>query len=169
MVALAAAVGSAGAQETVTIAVPMAVSFPVTDVSRSTSGAPGLSTISFSNANLSPGRALRVSGRRMPHHLRRRTVRAFPPRTCHGPTLGRVGHRMERDAGLILFWARVPEQPLAAPRTSGHVDLSWTLAAPGSGIRAGHHQLTIRWKVESIAPSRSFGQGDEACVRLMRK
>jgi hypothetical protein len=26
------------------------------------------------------------------------------------------------------------------------------LAAPGSGIRAGEHQLTIRWIVESIAP-----------------
>jgi hypothetical protein len=37
-------------------------------------------------------------------------------------------------------------------RTSGHVDLAWTLAAPGSGIRAGTHQLTIRWKLESITP-----------------
>jgi hypothetical protein len=37
-------------------------------------------------------------------------------------------------------------------RTSGHVDLAWTLAAPGSGIRAGNHQLTIRWKLESITP-----------------
>jgi hypothetical protein len=37
-------------------------------------------------------------------------------------------------------------------RTSGHVDLRWTLAAPGSGIHGGIHQLTIRWKVESIAP-----------------
>ena len=36
--------------------------------------------------------------------------------------------------------------------TSGHVDLAWSLAALGSGIRAGNHQLTIRWKVESIAP-----------------
>jgi hypothetical protein len=35
---------------------------------------------------------------------------------------------------------------------SGHVDLVWTLTAPGSGIRAGIHQLTIRWKVESITP-----------------
>jgi len=35
---------------------------------------------------------------------------------------------------------------------SGHVDLGWTLAAPGSGIRAGVHQLTIRWKIESITP-----------------
>ena len=36
--------------------------------------------------------------------------------------------------------------------TSGHIDLGWTLSAPGSGIRAGNHQLTIRWRVESITP-----------------
>jgi hypothetical protein len=35
-------------------------------------------------------------------------------------------------------------------RTSGHIDLRWTLSAPGSGIRAGNHQLTIRWKIESV-------------------
>jgi hypothetical protein len=37
-------------------------------------------------------------------------------------------------------------------RTFGHVDFAWTLMAQGSGIRAGIHQLTIRWKVESITP-----------------
>ena len=61
IVALASAVVAAGAQETVAISVPLAVSFPVTDVSRSTSGAPNVTTVSFSNASLSPGRALRVS------------------------------------------------------------------------------------------------------------
>ncbi len=35
---------------------------------------------------------------------------------------------------------------------SGHVDLGSTLAAAGSGIDAGLHQLTIRWKIESITP-----------------
>ncbi len=61
IIALATAVVSAGAQETVTISVPLAVSFPVTDVSRSTSGAPNVTRISFSNANLSFGHELRVS------------------------------------------------------------------------------------------------------------
>ncbi len=36
--------------------------------------------------------------------------------------------------------------------TSGHVDLGWTLTAPGAGIRAGMHDLTVRWKIESITP-----------------
>ena len=35
---------------------------------------------------------------------------------------------------------------------AGHVDLAWSLAAPGSGIRAGIHQLTIRWKLEVVTP-----------------
>lgn len=42
--------------------------------------------------------------------------------------------------------------PASPARTSGQVDLGWTLAAPGSLIRAGVHQLTIRWKIESITP-----------------
>jgi hypothetical protein len=36
--------------------------------------------------------------------------------------------------------------------SSGHADLEWTLAAPGGGVRAGLHQLTVRWKLESIMP-----------------
>jgi hypothetical protein len=32
------------------------------------------------------------------------------------------------------------------------MDLEWTMAAPTSGLRAGNHQLTIRWKMESITP-----------------
>jgi hypothetical protein len=52
-----AAGASAAAQETVNIEMPSLVSFPVTDVTRSTSGAPDPATISFSNANLSPGKA----------------------------------------------------------------------------------------------------------------
>jgi len=59
--AWAATSGSAAAQETVNVVVPSAVSFPVTDVTQSTSGGPSPTTISFANANLKPGKALRVS------------------------------------------------------------------------------------------------------------
>jgi hypothetical protein len=40
-------------------------------------------------------------------------------------------------------------QPLAA---AGGVDVAWTLAAPGSTVRAGTHQVTLRWKIESFIP-----------------
>ena len=33
---------------------------------------------------------------------------------------------------------------------SGSVDLTFRLDAPGPGIHAGDHDLTLRWKVESV-------------------
>jgi hypothetical protein len=151
--ALIAAAGSARAQETVTISVPMAISFPVTDVSRSTSGTPGVTTIGFSNANLSPGKALRVSAQADAASFTPPSGAGMPASNVSWTNLGASGGigwngTLSSSSFALVFQSN----PLAAPGTSGHVDLSWTLAAPASGIRAGHHQLTIRWKVESISP-----------------
>lgn len=146
----AAAVVSAGAQETVSVSVPMAVSFEVTDVSRGTSGSPQLSTVSFSNATLSPGRALRVSVQA--------DAAAFTPPSGAGIPVSKVswsnlgasgGVGLNGTLGSSFFALVFQSDPGIA---SGRVDLGWMLAPPGSGIRAGTHQLTIRWKVESITP-----------------
>ena len=145
-----AAVVSAGAQETVSISVPLAISFPVTDVSRSTSGTPNVTTISFSNANLSLGNALRVSVRA--------DAAAFTPPSGSNMPVSNVSWNNQGANGGIGWNGILSASSFALVfqsdpgRTSGHVDLGWTLAAPGSGIRAGSHQLTIRWKVESITP-----------------
>ena len=40
-------------------------------------------------------------------------------------------------------------QPMA---TTGGVDIVWTLSAPGSAVRAGTHQATLRWKIEAVTP-----------------
>lgn len=143
-----AAVVSAGAQETASISVPLAISFPVTDVSRSTSATPNVTTISFSNANLNSGNALRVS-------VQSDAAAFTPPSGSSIPvanvswnnlgTNGGVGGTLSSSSFALVFQSE-PGQ------SSGQVDLGWTLAAPGSGIRAGSHQLTIRWKLESIAP-----------------
>jgi hypothetical protein len=153
IIAMAAAVLSAGAQETVTISVPLAVSFPVTDVSRSTSGAPNVTTVSFSNANLSPGKALRVSVQADAAAFTPPSGSSMPASNVSWNNLGASGGLgWNGTLGSSSFALVFQSNPLTAPGTSGHVDLSWTLAAPGSGIRAGNHQLTIRWKVESITP-----------------
>ena len=60
VVVSAATVVTAGAQETVGISVPLAVNFQVSDVSRSTSGTPSVTRLSFSSENLN-GKVLRVS------------------------------------------------------------------------------------------------------------
>jgi hypothetical protein len=150
MMAVAAAVVSAGAQETVSISVPMAVSFQVTDVSRSTGGSPGVTTISFSNANLGAGKALRVS-------VQSDAAAFTPPSGSSIPVANVSWNNLGANGGIgwngILSSSSFALVFQSDPgRTSGHVDLGWTLAAPGSGIRAGSHQLTLRWKLESITP-----------------
>ena len=153
IIALAVTVVSAGAQETVTISVPLAVSFPVIDVSRSTSGAPNVTTVSFSNANLSPGKALRVSVQADAAAFTPPNGSSMPASNVSWNNLGASGGiGWNGTLGSSSFALVFQSNPLTTPGTSGHVDLSWTLAPPGSGIRAGIHQLTIRWKVESITP-----------------
>ena len=150
IVASAATVVFAGAQETVSISVPLAVSFPVTDVSRSTSGTPDITTISFSNANLSPGKALRVSVQSDAAAFTPPGGSSIPVSNVSWNNLGANGgigwNGSLHSSSFALVFQSDPG------RTSGHVDLGWTLAAPGGGIRAGSHQLTLRWKVESITP-----------------
>lgn len=148
--AWAATVVSAGAQETVSIAVPSAVSFSVTDVSSSTSGSPSPTTISFSNASLNSGNALRVSVQADASAFTPPRGSSIPASKVTWSTLGAAGGTGWNGTLNSTSYALV-FQSNPSP-TSGHIDLEWTLAAPGSGVRAGIHQLTIRWKLESITP-----------------
>ena len=142
--------GAAAAQDTVSIGVPSFVGFLVTDVTRSTSGSPGPTTVSFSSASLGPGKALRVSV-----HADTAT---FAPPSGPGIPASKVSWSSAGASGGIGMSGTLSSSSDALvfqsdpARTSGHVDLEWTLAAPGAGIRAGNHQLSIRWKVESITP-----------------
>jgi hypothetical protein len=144
------AVTPVSAQETVRIAAPSSVSFSVSQLTNTTNGAPSPSSVTFASANLNTGKALRVSVIA--------DAAAFTP--PNGPSIavtkvswsilganggtGANGTLSSSSYGLV-FQAN-------PATTSGRVDLAWSLAAVGSGIHAGTHQLTIRWKVESITP-----------------
>jgi hypothetical protein len=147
--ALAGAV-SAGAQEIVIIAVPSGVSFPVTDVSRNTSGAPSVTTVSFSGLSLIPGRVLRISVQPDTAAFTPPSGSSIPASNVSWTSLGATGGLGMNGTLSSSSYALVFQSDPA--RISGHIDLGWTLAAPGSGVRAGNHQLTIRWRVESITP-----------------
>jgi hypothetical protein len=148
--AVTASALTAAAQETVSITVPSTVSFAVTDVSRSTNGAPDPTTISFSNANLILGKALRVSVQAGSTGFMPPSGPSIPASNVSWANVGAGGGTgWNGTLGSSSYTLVFQSDPA---RTSGHVDLAWTLAAPGSGIRAGVHQLTIRWKVESITP-----------------
>jgi hypothetical protein len=150
VMAWAATGDSVAAQETVTIEVPAAVSFQVTDVSVSTSSSPNPTTISVSNANLGAGKALRVSVQA--------DTAAFTAPGGSSISVSKVSWTMVAASGGTAWNGTLSSSSYTLvfqsdpARTSGHVELAWTLTAPGSGIRAGTHQLTIRWKLESITP-----------------
>jgi hypothetical protein len=147
---VAATAATAAAQDTVTISVPLAVSFQVPDVSRNTGGTPNVSTINFSNANLGAGKALRVSVRSDAAAFTPPGGASIPASNVSWTNLGANGgigwNGTLSSSSYMLVYQSDPT------RTSGYIDLGWTLAAPGAGIRAGSHQLMLRWKVESIAP-----------------
>jgi hypothetical protein len=148
--ALIASVVSVAAQETVSVTVPSVVGFPVTDASRATAGTPSLTTVSFSNANLIPGRAIRVSVQAGGAAFTPPSGLSIPASNVSWTSLGASGGTGWNGTLGSSFYTLVFQSDPA--RTSGHVDLGWMLAAPGNGIRAGDYQLTIRWKVESITP-----------------
>ena len=150
LVVLAAICGPAAAQESVTIQVPSFVSFQVTDVSVTTPGAPSPSTLSFSNAVLGPGRVLRVSVQADAASFTPPNGLRIPVSKVSWSSLGAAGGTawagsLHSSSYIVVFQS----DPVTA---QGHVDLAWSLAPPGSGIRAGQHELTVRWKVESITP-----------------
>lgn len=147
LVAIAAPVA---AQDTVNIEVPSAIYFYVTDVSISTSAGPGPATVIFANANLSSGRALRVSVQADAASFTSPGGPSIPTSKVSWTSVGAAGGTGWSGTLSSSSYALVLQSDVG--RTSGYVDLDWTLAPPGSGIRAGDHQLTIRWKVESITP-----------------
>jgi hypothetical protein len=139
------------AQETVSVSFPAAVSFSVTNVSATTTGSPNPSVIRFSNQILLPAHALRIS-------VKADTADFTPPGgttkipaskaswTTSNPNHGIGSNGTLSSASYsIVFVGQKNPQP-------GGVDLTWTLAPPPSGIRAGTHTLTVRWKVEAITP-----------------
>lgn len=150
IIVLLASVASAGAQDTVLISVPMAVTFTVSNVSGSTPGAPSPTTVSFLNAILTPGKAIRVSVQSDAAAFTAPSGASIPASNVSWNNLGTAGGIGSNGTLSSSSYALVFQGDPA--RISGRVDLGWTLAAPGSGIRAGVHQLTIRWKIESITP-----------------
>lgn len=151
--AWAATDAAAEAQGTVNVTVPTAVSFSVTDVTVNTGGAPNPVRLSFSNGLLVVGSSLRVS--------LKADLGTFTPPSGSGilasnvswTSVGANGGTGSNGTLDSSSYRQVFDSNIASafnlPLT-GYVDLSFSLAAPGGGIRAGAHQLTIRWKLESF-------------------
>jgi hypothetical protein len=141
---------AAAAQDTVNVTVPAGVEFYVTDVSRETAGAPAPTRISFSAPNLGQGKVLRLS-------LQADASTFVPPGgspiqaslvswTVSGASNGFAWPgTLSSSSYAVLFQSD-------QGASTAYADVAWLLAPLGPGVRAGIHQLTIRWKIESITP-----------------
>ena len=136
------------APDIVSISIPAAVGFAVTNVSAATSGSPS-GTVSFASLNTAGSRVLRISVKADTDFI--------PP---SGPSIpaSRVSWSTSAASngtgsnGTLSTSAYGQLFQSGNGKKNGSVNVSWSLAAPGGGIRAGVHTLTVRWKLESINP-----------------
>jgi hypothetical protein len=135
-------------EERVDLELPASVTFQVTDVLRETTTSPTL--LSFRHALLQPGRRLRIGVR----------LEGSP-----GGTSDRISFATTRARGGTGFRGRLRATDFttlfeSAPATSsGSVEILWTLAPAGRPDRAGPHEITLRWKVESVPAGGGLGPG----------
>ena len=146
---LMASVAVNTAPDTVSVSIPVAVGFAVTNVSAATAGSPASGTVSFSSLNVAGGRVLRISVKADSDFVPPAGA-AIPASRVSWTTSGAsngVGSNgvLSTSAFGQLFQS-------GNGKKNGSVNVAWSLAAPGASIRAGIHTLTVRWKLESINP-----------------
>jgi hypothetical protein len=148
--ALLLVAASAGAQETARVTLPTWVTFDVFDVTAATTGSPNPTRVEFSEAQLLPGNVLRISVRAEAAAFSSPPGAAIPASSSSWTAAGAVGGT--GSSGTLDDGFYTPVFQSSSGATAGSVDLTWTLAPLGSGVRAGSHQISLRWKVESVVP-----------------
>jgi hypothetical protein len=140
--------GLPAAAESVQVSVPGSVTFWVNDVSASSEGSPGAATVSFESASLNSGRSLRISVRATSSTLTAPSGTPIPVSSITWTVTGVAGGT--GSSGTLNSSDFTQVFVSSANPTSGAVELRWTLAQPGSGIRAGNHSLALEWRFESV-------------------
>jgi len=137
------------AADSVSLTVPAAVGFAVTNVGVSTAGSPATTPVTFSSLIVAGSRVLRISvkadGNFVPPG-----GQAIPASKVSWTTSGAINGT--GSAGVLSTSAYGQLYQSTNGKKAGGVSVSWTLAAPGTPVRAGVHALTIRWKFEAINP-----------------
>ena len=139
--------------DSVDIFLPVSIDFVVMDIHASTAGMPDPTTLSFSNADLSPGSSLRISLKADTENFTKPSSNgdSIPVNYVSWSTSNATnGVGYPGTLGFSSFSVVYQSVPDAS---SGSVDLSWTLESLDQlSIRAGAHFLSATWKVESIVP-----------------
>jgi len=133
--------------ERVTITLPTAVSFAVTNVGSATNGTPSSPGMQFTGAVIKSNRGVRASvkadGDFVPP-----SGTAIPASRVSWTTSNAVNGVGSNGTLSKTLYTQLYQGNDNA--TSGSVDIAWQLAAPGVPLRSGAHVLTLRWKLESI-------------------
>jgi hypothetical protein len=142
---------AAAAQETVRITLPASVAFSVPNMSNTVTGSPNPTTLRFQQASLTATHALRVSVRAdastfTPPSGMIKIPAANVSWTTSNPT------RATGFSGTLSSTAYTTVFQSQTNANNGNIDVTWKLAPLPAGVRAGAHNLTIRWKLESIVP-----------------
>ena len=135
------------ARSEVTVQIPAVAAFNVMDVSRVTAAPPF--TIRLTDIKLrGQAKNLRVGVRAMASTFNPPTGPAMPASLVFWNTgavqngVGSAG-TLNNTAFTTVFTS------IHNPRTAS-VEVLWNLAAPGPGIRAGAHALTVNWRIEAF-------------------
>jgi len=138
----------ASAQETVRITLPATVTFSVANVRAGTQGTPAPTSITANQLALVSGHGLRISVKADGDLIG--TAGSIPASRVSWTTssvskgVGSNG-TLSTAAYTQLFIGQ-------ANSSTGRVDVTWTLSAPGTALRASTYQATLRWKLESVVP-----------------
>lgn len=133
--------------ESTFITLPASLSFAVTNVSANTVGNPNPTPVSFSTAVLNAGKVLRVSVKADSNFVPPSGT-AIPASRVSWTTANPV--RVTGSNGTLSTSAYGQVFQSTPNKTSGSLNVTWTLAAPGTPLHAGNHTMTMRWKVESF-------------------
>jgi len=135
------------AADSVRISVPAAVGFAVTNVGASTIGSPSATTVSFLNLSAAGNNVLRISIKADSNFIPPSGA-AIPASKVSWTTSGATNGT---GSNGVLSTSAYNQVFLSGNgKKLGGVDLHWTLAAPGTPLRAGNHSVTVRWKLEAF-------------------
>ena len=135
--------------ETVRVTVPPVLVFQVNDISLATDASTGATFVSFDQALLTPGRALRISVA-AEGEMARSDGGTVPTATITWRTSSTSnGAGMNGTLSKTAFTPVFQSNPLV---TSGSATLTWSITLSGTSMHAGMHQVRLRWRIESVLP-----------------
>lgn len=145
---LVAGAGSVSAQN-VTVTIPGAEAFIVRNTSVSTAGTTTLTITWSTNGNFN-GNHLRISVKSDAANFTAPSAGRTPIAANKASWTIASATNGTGSAGTVSSSAYTAVYNSANGKKSGTVVLNWTLAAVGSNLRSGNHQLALRWKLESV-------------------